>query len=203
MLRSAASPGSVGFGRPGSDGSGLLKTSLPAGHLPPLQPVRFRRLAGKRRCGFGSLARRGLSATHARPTSSSHEERMMAGTGTGRTRSFVSGMAEMAAILALVAVSRTVVAQPFYVSSGSMQPTLQIGDELLAAKYAYGYSRYSLPFALGPASEDRLFGRTPQYGDVVLFHLPRNVAEVYVKRVIGLPGDRVQMRDGRLWINGR
>jgi len=128
---------------------------------------------------------------------------MMAGTGAGRTRLFISGIAEMAAILALVAMSRTVVAQPFYVSSGSMQPTLQIGDELLAAKYAYGYSRYSLPFALGPASEDRLFGRMPQYGDVVLFHLPRNVAEVYVKRVIGLPGDRVGMRDGQLWINGK
>jgi signal peptidase I len=119
-----------------------------------------------------------------------------------RAKSFLSGVAELAAILALVVVSQTVVAQPFYVSSGSMQPTLQIGDELMAAKYAYGYSRYSLPFGLGPASSDRLLGKLPEYGDVVLFHLPRDPSAVYVKRAIGLPGDRVQMRDGYLWING-
>jgi signal peptidase I len=112
------------------------------------------------------------------------------------------GTMEFAAIIALLAVSRTVVAQPFYVQSGSMEPTLQIGDELLAAKWAYGYSRYSLPFALGPSSADRLFGKLPERGDVVLFHLPRAPQEVYVKRAVGLPGDRVQVRGGYLWING-
>jgi len=121
---------------------------------------------------------------------------------SGWLRRVLRGAAEFAAIVALVAVSRTVVAQPFYVKSGSMEPTLQIGDELLAAKWAYGYSRYSLPFALGPASADRLFGKLPERGDVVLFHLPRAPEEVYVKRAIGLPGDRVQVREGRLWING-
>jgi len=115
----------------------------------------------------------------------------------------VSPTLEIAAILALVVVSKTVVAQPFYVTSGSMEPTLQIGDELLAAKYAYGYSRYSLPFGFGPASSQRLFGKLPERGDVVLFHLPRDPAQIYVKRAIGLPGDRVQMRAGELWMNGR
>jgi len=109
--------------------------------------------------------------------------------------------AEFAAIIALVVVSRTVVAQPFYVTSGSMEPTLQIGDELLASKFAYGYSRYSLPFAFGPSSPDRLLGRVPKRGDVVLFNLPRDPQEVYVKRVMGVPGDRVQLRDGYVWIN--
>src|SRR5262249_21118794 len=115
---------------------------------------------------------------------------------------FLRGLTELAVILGLVVVSKTVLAQPFYVTSGSMEPTLQIGDELLASKYAYGYSRYSLPFGIGPSSSDRLFGKLPDYGDVVLFHLPRDPSVVYVKRAVGLPGDRVQMRHGRLWLNG-
>lgn len=105
--------------------------------------------------------------------------------------------------VALVLVATTAVARPFYVPSGSMEPTIQIGDAVLAAKFAYGYSRYSLPFDPGPGVTGRFLGRLPQRGDVVMFRLPRDPAETYVKRVIGLPGDRVQMIDGRLWINGR
>jgi signal peptidase I len=117
-------------------------------------------------------------------------------------RPFWRTVTELAVIVALVVLSKTVLAQPFYVTSGSMEPTLQIGDELLASKYAYGYSRYSFPFGIGPSSPDRLFGKLPDYGDVVLFHLPRDPTQVYVKRAVGLPGDRIQMRSGRLWING-
>jgi len=127
---------------------------------------------------------------------------MRTGQPSGRLQRALRGTMEFVAIIALVVVSRTVVAQPFYVKSGSMEPTLQIGDELLAAKWAYGYSRYSLPFALGPSSADRLLGKLPERGDVVLFHLPRAPEEVYVKRAIGLPGDRIQVRGGYLWING-
>ena len=116
-------------------------------------------------------------------------------------RNFWGEIKQFSAAVALVLVSRTVVAQPFYVPSGSMEPTLQIGDELLASKFAYGYSRYSLPFAPGHSTPERLLGRLPERGDVVVFRLPRDDEEVYVKRVIGLPGDRVQMRGGRLWIN--
>jgi signal peptidase I len=83
-----------------------------------------------------------------------------------------------------------------------MQPTLLIGDELMVSKFSYGYSRYSVPFGLGPERAERLFGRMPARGDVVVFRLPSDPSQTYVKRVIGLPGDRVQMRDGRLWING-
>jgi signal peptidase I len=103
-------------------------------------------------------------------------------------------------VIGLVLLARTVLAEPFYVPSGSMEPTLLIGDEFLASKFAYGFARYSLPVDLG--AHGRLFGRLPARGDVVAFRLPRDPSQFYVKRVIGLPGDRVQMRAGRLWING-
>src|SRR5205807_410692 len=85
----------------------------------------------------------------------------------------------------------------------SMEPTLQIGDALLGTKFAYGYSRWSLPYGLGPASETRLFGKLPKRGDVVIFRLPHNTRSTLIKRVIGLPGDHVQMIRGRLAINGQ
>jgi signal peptidase I len=110
---------------------------------------------------------------------------------------------EPALTVILVVAATTAIARPFYVASGSMEPTLQIGDDLLASKFAYGYSRYSLPFGFGPDSAHRLFQQMPQRGDIVTFRLPRDPSEVYIKRVIGLPGDRIQMIAGRLWINGR
>ncbi|MBV9569426.1 MAG: signal peptidase I [Hyphomicrobiales bacterium] len=119
-----------------------------------------------------------------------------------RVRSILAAVKGPVVVLALVLASRTVLAQPFYVPSGSMEPTLLIGDELIVAKYAYGFSRYSLPVDLGFSSEHRLLESLPEYGDVVVFRLPRDPRQVYVKRAIGLPGDRIQMRQGRLWING-
>jgi signal peptidase I len=83
-----------------------------------------------------------------------------------------------------------------------MEPTLQIGDALLGTKFAYGYSRWSLPYGLGPAAETRLMGKLPKRGDIVIFRLPRDTSTTLIKRVIGLPGDRVQMVHGRLMING-
>ena len=106
-------------------------------------------------------------------------------------------------VAGVMLAASTAIAQPFYVPSGSMEATLQIGDGLLASKYTYGYSRYSVPFALGPASDTRLFQKLPARGDVVLFRLPSNPSKTLVKRLIGLPGDRIQMRAGRLWINER
>jgi signal peptidase I len=109
---------------------------------------------------------------------------------------------QFAATLAIVLLTKIVAAEAFYVPSGSMQPTLLIGDQLVVSKFPYGYSRYSLPIAVGPARPERLLERLPARGDVVVFRLPRDPSETYVKRVVGLPGDRVQMRRGRLWING-
>ncbi|WP_421994810.1 signal peptidase I [Reyranella sp.] len=101
-----------------------------------------------------------------------------------------------------VFVVRTVVAEPYHVPSASMVPTLLNGDELIASKYAYGYSKYSPPIDLLPDFPGRLLGRPPQRGDVIVFRLPREPSTTYVKRLIGLPGDRIQVSGGRLSING-
>src|SRR6185437_1006192 len=103
--------------------------------------------------------------------------------------------------LGFVLIVRTVVAEPYTVPSGSMVPTLLVGDELIGSKFAYGFGKYSLPIGQLPDFSGRLFERAPERGDVVIFRLPRDPSTTYVKRLIGLPGDRIQMRAGRLYIN--
>jgi signal peptidase I len=103
--------------------------------------------------------------------------------------------------LILALLIRTILFQPFSIPSGSMRPTLLEGDYLFVTKWSYGYSRYSLPFSPDLFS-GRIFGSAPERGDVVVFKFPPNPSLDYIKRVIGLPGDRVQMRDGELFING-
>jgi signal peptidase I len=83
-----------------------------------------------------------------------------------------------------------------------MEPTLLIGDELLATKYPYGYSTASLPAFINLPSTRRIFAGLPQRGDVVVFRWPGDPGQVWVKRVIGLPGDHITMRGGQVWING-
>jgi len=104
-----------------------------------------------------------------------------------------------AGLIALVV--RTLLFQPFNIPSGSMIPTLDIGDFLFVSKYAYGYSIHSLPFS-PPLFHGRIFFSPPKRGDVVVFKLPRDGQTDYIKRVIGLPGDTIQLRDSRLYING-
>ena len=101
----------------------------------------------------------------------------------------------------LVLVAQTAIGQPFMVPSGSMEPTLLIGDEIAAAKYAYGYGRYSAPIGTLPMN-GRVFDRAPERGDIAVFALPHDPKTTFVKRVIGLPGDRIQMRRGSLFISG-
>jgi signal peptidase I len=96
---------------------------------------------------------------------------------------------------------RTFLFQPFSTPSHSMSPTLQVGDYFFVSKYAYGYSHFSLPFS-PPLFSGRIFGSEPARGDVVVFRLPKDGATDYVKRVVGLPGDRIQMKQGLLTING-
>src|SRR5690606_36801039 len=103
--------------------------------------------------------------------------------------------------LLLALVIRTFLFQPFSIPSGSMRPTLLEGDYLFVTKWAYGYSKHSLPFSPDLFS-GRIFGSAPERGDVVVFKFPPNPSLDYIKRVIGLPGDRVQMREGQLYING-
>jgi signal peptidase I len=109
---------------------------------------------------------------------------------------------EPLAVAAVMIFSTSAIAAPFYVPSGSMEPTLAIGDAIVASKFDYGYSRFSMPYALGPQSDTRLMEKLPARGDVVVFNLPRDPKVVYVKRVIGLPGDHIQMHAGHLSING-
>jgi signal peptidase I len=104
------------------------------------------------------------------------------------------------ALLIALAV-RTLLFEPFNIPSGSMKPTLLVGDYLFVSKYTYGYSRYSLPLGL-PLFSGRIFERVPERGDVVVFKLPSDNKTDYIKRVIGLPGDRVQVIGGRLHLNG-
>lgn len=102
--------------------------------------------------------------------------------------------------LLLALVIRTFLFQPFSIPSGSMRPTLLEGDYLFVTKWAYGYSRHSLPFS-PPIFSGRIWGSEPARGDVVVFKFPPNPSIDYIKRVIGLPGDTIQMREGVLYIN--
>ena len=104
--------------------------------------------------------------------------------------------------LILALVIRTFLFQPFSIPSGSMRPTLLEGDYLFVTKWSYGYSRYSLPFSPDLFS-GRIWGGSPERGDVAVFKFPPNPSLDYIKRVIGLPGDRVQMKGGQLFINGQ
>jgi signal peptidase I len=112
---------------------------------------------------------------------------------------YAVGTLVLAAGLALVV--RTFLFQPFSLPAWSMAPTLLPGDYVFAAKYPYGYTRYSLPFS-PPLFSGRIFGSDPVRGDVIVFRLPKDISTSYVKRVLGLPGDRIQMKDGALHING-
>lgn len=103
--------------------------------------------------------------------------------------------------LLLAVVIRTFLFQPFSIPSGSMRPTLLEGDYLFVTKWAYGYSHHSLPFSPNIFS-GRIWGGEPERGEVVVFKYPPNPSLDYIKRVIGLPGDHIQMRDGQLFING-
>ncbi len=104
-----------------------------------------------------------------------------------------------AVLIALVV--RIVAFQPFNIPSGSMYPTLMVGDYLFVSKYSYGYSRYSFPFGLAPF-DGRIWESPVERGDVAVFRNPENLSEDYIKRIIGLPGDRIQVNKGILHING-
>jgi signal peptidase I len=110
--------------------------------------------------------------------------------------------AQLAFIVLLVMVAKAALAEPFYVPSGSMEPTLMIGDALVATKFPYGYSMASLPLPVSVRATPRIFGALPERGDVVVFRWPGDASQTWVKRVIGLPGDRIALDNGRVFING-
>lgn len=97
---------------------------------------------------------------------------------------------------------RTFAFEPFNIPSGSMIPSLLVGDYLFVSKFSYGYSKHSMPFSL-PIIPGRVFESEPERGDVVVFKLPSDTSQDYIKRVIGLPGDTIQVKEGRLYINNK
>ncbi len=99
-------------------------------------------------------------------------------------------------------VIRTLWFEPFKIPSGSMYPTLYVGDYLFVSKYTYGYSKHSLPWSI-PLFEGRIWKDSPKRGDVVVFKYPRDNRTDFIKRVIGLPGDTIKLENGRLFINGK
>jgi signal peptidase I len=134
------------------------------------------------------------------------DERSMSISSEGKRSE--SGRAEVVWViiqaLLIAFVIRTLLFQPFNIPSGSMKGTLLVGDYLFVSKYSYGYSRYSVPATppLPPLFSGRIFASRPARGDVVVFRLPKDDSTDYIKRVIGLPGDRIRMINGVLHING-
>ncbi|HEX8571140.1 MAG TPA: signal peptidase I [Allosphingosinicella sp.] len=123
---------------------------------------------------------------------------------TPRRTRWIAELRSLAGLLLLVVGFHSLAAKPFYIPSESMMPGLLVGDRLLVSKYPYGWSYASASFHLLPFIQGRLLGRLPERGDVVIVSPPgRPGRDDLIKRVVGLPGDRVQMVRGRLWLNGR
>ena len=102
--------------------------------------------------------------------------------------------------LVIAIIIRSLLIQPFYIPSSSMEPTLLVGDRLFVTKYSYGYSKHSFPFS-PPIFQGRIASKNPQRGDVVVFKTPADNRTDYIKRLIGLPGDQIQFIDFNLYIN--
>lgn len=119
-----------------------------------------------------------------------------------KTKSGIVENIRFLVVLLLFAVAlRSLIVAPFNIPSESMLPRLLVGDYLFVSKWPYGYSRYSFPFGLAPI-DGRIFGSDPQRGDVVVFKTPSDNSTDYIKRIIGLPGDIIQIRGGQIILNG-
>ncbi len=108
----------------------------------------------------------------------------------------------VAVALLIALFLRVLLFQPFTIPSASEEPNLYEGDYVIVTKFDYGWSRHSFPFSL-PLFEGRLLPRAPERGDIIVFKLPRDGRTDYIKRLVGVPGDRVQMRQGLLYLNGQ
>ena len=119
-----------------------------------------------------------------------------------RKNEAVTLLKDLVAIVAFYLVFTTFAWGAFHIPSGSMEPTLEVGDRIFVSKFSYGYSRYSFPFDPKFISENHLLESAPERGDVAVFTLPYKDDIDFIKRVIGMPGDKIQMHEGRLYING-
>ena len=120
----------------------------------------------------------------------------------GAVKEFLEIVKTVAYALGIALVLRVLLFQPFTIPSASMEPNLYQGDYIIVSKYSYGWSKHSIPFS-PPLFNGRILGHAPRRGDIVVFKLPRDIKMDYIKRLIGLPGDKVQVREGLVYINGK
>ena len=113
---------------------------------------------------------------------------------------FLENIKTLIYALLIAVIIRSLLVQPFYIPSSSMEPTLLVGDRLFVTKYTYGYSKHSFPFS-PPIFKGRIFKNYPERGDVIVFKTPADNRTDYIKRLIGLPGDTIQFIEGKLYVN--
>jgi len=116
--------------------------------------------------------------------------------------SFLGNLKSISLAVFIALLIRSFFAEPFNIPSGSMKPNLLVGDFIFVSKWSYGYSRHSLPFSLG-WSDKKIFSKIPSKGDVVVFKTPEDNRTDYIKRVIGLPGDKIRIQNGQIIINDK
>ena len=114
---------------------------------------------------------------------------------------FYSNVKSISIAVFIALLIRSFIFEPFNIPSGSMKPNLLVGDFIFVSKYSYGFSKHSLPFSL-PLIPRKIFSNIPERGDIVVFKTPENNRTDYIKRVIGLPGDKIEIKNGIIFING-
>ena len=118
-----------------------------------------------------------------------------------KKNSFFGNLKSILIAIFIALIIRSFIFEPFNIPSGSMKPNLLVGDFIFVSKYSYGFSKHSLPFSI-PLIPGKIFSNTPERGDVVVFKTPENNRTDYIKRVIGLPGDKIEIKNGIIFING-
>ena len=113
---------------------------------------------------------------------------------------FIENLKTILYALIIAILIRSIIIQPFYIPSSSMEPNLLVGDRLFVSKYSFGYSKHSFPFS-PPIFKGRILFKSPKRGDVIVFKTPSDNRTDYIKRLVGLPGDKIQFIDGDLYIN--
>ena len=119
----------------------------------------------------------------------------------GKKNSFFGNLKSIFIAIFIALLIRSFIFEPFNIPSGSMKPNLLVGDFIFVSKYSYGFSKHSLPFSI-PLIPGKIFSKIPERGDVVVFKTPENNRTDYIKRVIGLPGDKIEIKNGIIFING-
>ena len=118
-----------------------------------------------------------------------------------KSKKFLNNIKSISIAIFIALIIRSFIFEPFNIPSGSMKPNLLVGDFIFVSKWSYGFSRHALPFSL-PLIPNKILSKIPQRGEVVVFKTPENNRTDYIKRVIGLPGDKIQISKGSIIING-